>query len=79
MPVGVLDRARVFAGEATALLKIPVSLQIVLRVLIEEGLKRTDDPTMLANVERQAHTVRRIRRAARRSTARSRNTEKRTS
>jgi hypothetical protein len=61
----VLDRARVFAGRATTTLKLPVSLQIVLRALIEEGLKRPDNPALLANVEGQANTVRRIRVAAR--------------
>ena len=30
----VLDRARVFSGKATSTLKLPVSLQIVLRALI---------------------------------------------
>ena len=35
----VLDRARVMAGKATAAFKLPVSLQIVLRALIGEGLK----------------------------------------
>ncbi len=57
----VLDRARVFAGKATAALKLPVSLQIVLRALIGEGLKRSDDPALLANVE----AVRHIRSTAR--------------
>jgi len=33
----VLDRARVCAGRATATLKLPVSLQIVLRALIERA------------------------------------------
>lgn len=61
----VLDRARVVAGRATTTLKLPVSLQIVLRALIEEGLKRPDNPALLANVEGQAQTVRRIRVAAR--------------
>jgi hypothetical protein len=56
-----LDRARVLAGRATTSLKLPVSLQIVLRALIEEGLKRDGDRTLLANVEGQAHAVRRIR------------------
>ncbi len=60
----VLDRARVFAGRATTTLKLPVSLQIVLRALIEEGLKRDDNPALLANVEGQANAVRRIRRMA---------------
>jgi hypothetical protein len=43
-----------------------VSLQIVLRALIEEGLKRPTNPDLLANVSRQTHTVRRIRSEARR-------------
>src|SRR5204862_1622109 len=60
-----LDRARVLAGRATTALKLPVSLQIVLRALIEEGLKR-EDRAILANVEAQAHTVRRIRSTSRR-------------
>ena len=42
----VLDRARVLAGKAAAALKLPVSLQIVLRALIGEGLKR--DPRILS-------------------------------
>ena len=37
----VLDRARVLA---TTALKVPVSLQIVLRALIEVGLKRDNHP-----------------------------------
>lgn len=57
----VLDRARVQAGRATTTFKLPVSLQIVLRALIEEGLKRSDDPALLASVESQAKAVRRIR------------------
>ena len=61
----VLDRARVLAGNATATLKLPVSLQIVLRALIEEGLKRDDHPALLANVEGQAKAVRYIRSAGR--------------
>ena len=35
LPAEVLDRARVFAGKATTALKLPVSVQIVLRALIE--------------------------------------------
>jgi hypothetical protein len=66
LPQDVLDRARVLAGKATTALKLPVSLQIVLRALIEEGLKRDGDRTLLANVEAQAQAVRRIRRLARR-------------
>jgi hypothetical protein len=61
----VLDRARVVAGKATARFKLPVSLQIVLRALIEEGLKRDGDPALLANVEGQARAVRHIRSLAR--------------
>src|SRR5438876_10389216 len=61
-----LDRARVFAGRATITLKLPVSLQIVLRALIEEGLKRDDHPALLANVEGQAKAVRHKRSMARR-------------
>ena len=65
LPQDVLDNARVFAGRATAALKLAVSLQIVLRALIEEGLKRHDDPALLANVEGQAKAIRHIRRVAR--------------
>jgi hypothetical protein len=61
----ILDRARVMAGKATATLKLPVSLQIVLRALIREGLKRSDDPVLLANIDSQAKAVRHIRTAAR--------------
>ena len=61
----VLDRARVFAGQATATLKLPVSLQIVLRALIGEGLKRSGDRALLASIESQAKAVRQIRSAAR--------------
>jgi hypothetical protein len=65
LPRDLLDRARVLAGKATAAFKLPVSLQIVLRALIGEGLKRADDPALLANVEGQANAVRQIRTAAR--------------
>ena len=61
----VLDQARVVAGKATITLKLPVSLQIVLRALIEEGLKRDDHPALLAHVEGQAKAVRRTRSMAR--------------
>jgi hypothetical protein len=60
-----LDRARVVGGKATIALKLPVSLQIVLRALIEEGLKRDDHPALLANVESQAKAVRQKRSMAR--------------
>jgi hypothetical protein len=61
----VLDGARVMAGKATTTLKLPVSVQIVLRALIEEGLKRDGDRSLLANIEAQAQAVRRIRSLAR--------------
>jgi len=60
-----LDRARVAAAKATISLKLPVSRQIVLRALIEEGLKR-DHPALRANVEGQAKAVRYARSMARR-------------
>ena len=60
----LLDRARVMAGRATTALKLPVSLQIVLRALIGEGLKRDGHPALLANIERQAKAVRDQRSAA---------------
>ena len=65
LPRDVLDRARGLAGNATAALKLTVSVQIVLRGLIEEALKRTDAPALRDNFERQARAVRDIRRAAR--------------
>ena len=65
LPRDLLDQARVLAGQATAIFKLPVSLQIVLRALIGEGLKRADDPALLTNVERQAKEVRRMRSVAR--------------
>ena len=61
LPQDVLDRARVLVGKATTIFKLPVSLQIVLRALIEEGLKRDGDGNLLANIEGQAQAVRRIR------------------
>jgi hypothetical protein len=50
LPQDILDRARVLAGEATTTLKLPVSLQIVLRALIEEGLRRNGDRGLFANI-----------------------------
>jgi hypothetical protein len=41
-----------------------VSLQIVLRALLDEGLKRTGDRPVMANVERQVQAVRTIRQRA---------------
>jgi hypothetical protein len=61
LPQDILDRARVLAGKATAALKLPVSLQIVLRALIGEGLKRDGDRNLLTNIEVQALAIRRIR------------------
>jgi len=63
LPQEVLDRARVFAGSATTRFKRPVSLQMVLRALIDEGLKRNGDRAILANVEAQIQTILRIRSA----------------
>ncbi len=65
LPQDVLDRARVLAGALTTRFKLPVSLQIVLRALIEEGLGRADDRRLLANVESQAQAVRRARSSGR--------------
>jgi hypothetical protein len=61
LPRDLVDRARALAGRATTSMRLPVSLQIVLRALVEEGLRRPKDPGLLANVSRQAETVRRIR------------------
>lgn len=63
IPREVLDRARVFAGVATTRFKRPVSLQMVLRALIDEGLKRNGDRAVLTNVEDQVQAVLRIRSA----------------
>jgi len=65
----LLDQARVMAGKATAVLKLPVSLQIVLRALIWVGLKRDNHPALLANIEGQARAVREKRSGARRGYA----------
>jgi len=65
LPQDILDRARVLAGKATTTFKLPVSLQIVLRALVEEGLRRDNDPALLANVEGQAKAVRHLRTVAR--------------
>ncbi len=61
VPQEIVDRARVFAGAATTRLKRPVSLQMVLRALIDEGLRRAGDRAVLANVEAQLQAIRRIR------------------
>lgn len=67
LPQEVLDRARVFAGEAITKLKGPVSMQIVLRALIDEGLKRERDRAILANIEGQVRAMRELRSRVRRS------------
>jgi hypothetical protein len=61
VPREVVDQARVYAGAATTKLKRPVSLQMVLRALIAEGLKRDGDRAILANVEEQVQAILRIR------------------
>jgi hypothetical protein len=58
----VLDQARVLAGQTTTTLKLPVSLQIVLRALLEVGLKRENHSALLVNIEGQARAVRQRRR-----------------
>jgi hypothetical protein len=63
----MLDQARVIAGKATTVLKLPVSLQIVLRALISVGLKRESHPALYANIESQARAVRQKRSGARRA------------
>ena len=65
LPQDALDRARALAGKSTTTLKLPVSVQIVLRALIDEGLKRDGDRNLLANVAAQALAVRHIRRVTR--------------
>jgi hypothetical protein len=66
LPWELVDRARGLAGKTTMAMKLPVSLQIVFRALIEEGLRRPADPALVANIGRQAEAVRRIRSEARR-------------
>jgi hypothetical protein len=66
LPQDVLDRARVFAGEAMTKLKGPVSLQMVLRALIDEGLRHERDRALLANIEVQMRAVREVRSRGRR-------------
>ena len=70
LPRDLTDRARILAGRSTTLLRVPVSLQIVLRALIEDGLRRDRDPALLTNIENQARAVRRTRSLARRRAAR---------
>ena len=63
----VLDRARVLAGRATTVLKLPVSLQIVLRALIGVGLRRENQPALQASIEEQTRALRDKRSGARRA------------
>jgi hypothetical protein len=72
-----LERARALAGRTTTMLKLAVSLQIVLRALIEEGLKHPQNPALLLNIERQAQAVREARAAARRAASRRRGARRR--
>jgi hypothetical protein len=65
LPSEVLDQARALAGTATTMLRLTVSVQIVLRALIEEGLKQSGEPALLDSFHRQARAVRAIRRAPR--------------
>jgi hypothetical protein len=53
-----VDQARVIAGKATTVLKLPVSLQTVLRALIWVGLKRKSHPALFAKIESQARAIR---------------------
>ena len=62
----LLDEARVIAGKATTVLKLPVSLQIILRALISVGLKRQSHSALFANIESQARAVRQKRSRIRR-------------
>src|SRR2546427_3643933 len=57
LPQETVDRARVFAGKAMIALKLPVSLQIVFRALIEHGLKRGGDRALLTSVASEATAV----------------------
>jgi hypothetical protein len=61
----VLGQARVLAGEMTATLGLPVSLQVVLRALIEEGLEQRRHPHVSGRIEAHANAVREARRMAR--------------
>ena len=63
----MLDQARVIAGRATTALKLPVSLQIVLRARIWVGLKRESYSALVANIVSRARAVRQKRSEARRA------------
>jgi hypothetical protein len=66
LPQEALDRARVFAGAVMTKLKGPVSLQMVLRAFVDEGLRRQRDGAILANIEGQVRALREVRSRARR-------------
>lgn len=59
LPEKIVDRVRVFAGRAMIALKLPVGLQIVFRVLIDQGLKQGSDRGLLASVASEATAVHR--------------------
>jgi hypothetical protein len=59
----LLDEARILAGKTTIALKLPVSLQIVLRALLEVGLRRENHAVLVASVESQAKAVHQRRRS----------------
>jgi hypothetical protein len=65
----VLDQTRVLAGKATVALKLPVSLQIVLRALLEVGLQAEHHSALLAKIEGQAKAVHQRRRLGGRAVA----------
>ena len=65
----VLDQTRVLAGKATVALKLPVSLQIVLRALLEVGLQQAHHAILLAKIEDQAKAVHQRRRLGGRAVA----------
>jgi hypothetical protein len=65
----VLDQARVLAGQATVALKLPVSLQIVLRALLDVGLQQEHHSALLAKIESQAKAVQQRRRLGGRAVA----------
>lgn len=65
----VLDRTRVLAGKATVALKLPVSLQIVLRALLDVGLDQEHHSALLAKIEGQAKAVQQGRRLRGRAVA----------
>ena len=65
----VLDQTRVLAGRATVALKLPVSLQIVLRALLEVGLQAEHHQALLAKIEGQANAVHQRRRLGGRAMA----------